>query len=707
MQPNTSEPRPSWLARMRSRWRLCRSSGSYWDLLPVLPLQNVFALLLLLVMVLIHFGLPLLTLLPLAAMAVVARCLSATWPEDLEHEARDLVFFSQEARQAGAYERALRLAQEAWLLSDGRSRLAALYQQAEALLCQERGAEALRALERCVYGHVPSPELRARAYLQVGEPHLALALARRMFARKPEPHAARLAAAALLQLHRRDEARQFLEQASGQPVSDDMLQELALAYPRASRQVPRQPDPFDWEAPSLGWLVPVWAGATAASAALAQLLLELLVPLSDLPARIYSWEFSRVLVMGTAAGAVLGLAQAWVLRRVLKPSLYWVILTAMGFGLGTVFARFMQLHPEMLMVSVPDMAVASAHKWILVSAFQSLVLSRWGRGTGAWVLAVVVLAPLVELLVLWFMGPTRLAPGLLPWGTLAPRLEGESLGALWLRALLPPLVLGAASGWALWRILAWREWAYQVPSHWFLSAELPTLSPRPKTAARTDEPVPEVLGITSLSGAFMCPRSDVFLKMPKEAYERISLALSFHFVFFIIVPERPQGAPSLREDPPRMGMLAIMYSAHFYNDGRPYDVIIRVLSRVRLHDVAWSEEEGLHARIEHFEGPRPRDEDAALARVRRAVNDYVRSTPELELEPELFTCRDPLFLAEFAAAHLNLPLEEQWSLLEDPDPDSRISRICVWLERAVQEPPRPPLSPRPRILPMVYFLDYL
>lgn len=83
------------------------------------------------------------------------------------------------------------------------------------------------------------------------------------------------------------------------------------------------------------------------------------------------------------------------------------------------------------------------------------------------------------------------------------------------------------------------------------------------------------------------------------------------------------------------------------------------------------------------------------------MNDYVRSTPDLELEAAL-GLRDPVFLADLIASRLELSEEERRTLLEDLDPDSRIARVCAWLDRALLEPPRLSEAPLARVTPITF-----
>lgn len=87
---------------------------------------------------------------------------------------------------------------------------------------------------------------------------------------------------------------------------------------------------------------------------------------------------------------------------------------------------------------------------------------------------------------------------------------------------------------------------------------------------------------------------------------------------------------------------------------------------------------------------------AALDRLRCHLNDYARGTPRLALEPML-SLRDPLFLADFVAAHLPLSMQERRALLEEPSPEARVARVCEWLQRELLEPSPMPRTSRTRL----------
>jgi hypothetical protein len=59
-------------------------------------------------------------------------------------------------------------------------------------------------------------------------------------------------------------------------------------------------------------------------------------------------------------------------------------------------------------------------------------------------------------------------------------------------------------------------------------------------------------------------------------------------------------------------------------------------------------------------------------------------------------------VADLIAARLVLSLEERRALLEDLNPDSRIERVCQWLDRALLAPPRPHEGLEVHITPIMF-----
>jgi ATP-dependent Lon protease len=184
--------------------------------------------------------------------------------------------------------------------------------------------------------------------------------------------------------------------------------------------------------------------------------------------------------------------------------------------------------------------------------------------------------------------------------------------------------------------------------------------------------------------------------MAEAVFERHSHALSS--AAFVIIPSPPEATAWPGEAPPAVGALATLYRCLQVEPGEDYRMTVRTLARVRLRGLA-SSEHGALARIAPLEDIPCAHPQAQLDRLRYRLNDYIRSTPDMRLE-EALSLRDPVFLADFIAANLELSQEERRALLEELDPEARIAWVCAWLDRELLEPPRPPQDSRFYVTPV-------
>lgn len=698
MRPPAWAPRAMrpFLEELALRWGIWRNKGTFWKLFKRWQLQGLFLLLMASTFWLAHHGTVWGIFLGFVAVLYLTRCFDETWPKPLEARARRLLARAHEAQREGRLNEALRLARMAEAMTNYNSansssapNTLALAYQAWLLLLKEHGAEALQALARTWPHDTPSAALRVQAHLQLGESSIALALARRMFAQAPKPGTARLIAEALLQLQRPEEARHFLHLAGHKEGSPP-------ATPPARHPV--SPAPSLWEIRPPPWLVASWTLALVSGSVLTTLAVEIPVSLWDLSDVFLTHGLLLSLAVGGLEGGLVGFAQGWILRRVHPEAVFWPLITALGHGLGMMAVGLALASIDWQATSpMTIMAASMSLKWLVAMCFQALVLSRWTQSGATWMLAMAGLAPLAELAAIELTHWAWESGWLVAW-VLYELPLGERVGQPVLRSLLVGLIMGGCGGALLRRELTRAQTLYPAIPPRPLTAQCPHVVARTRPCPLEGVRVPDWLGVAPLRGKLFCPGADVVFSLSEAEYTRLAAARS-HYLF-VIVPENPQAPDGLGEKPPRVGMLAEFWGSKRREPGEDYRVTVRMLARVHLHGFVRSDER-LEARIEPTENLPCEQPQLQLNRLRSRLNDYIRSTPELDLEKFLHL-RDPLFLADFIATKLELSLEEHRALLEDLDPDSRIARVCEWLEREVLEPPRRPELPRAYVTRTVF-----
>jgi hypothetical protein len=333
----------------------------------------------------------------------------------------------------------------------------------------------------------------------------------------------------------------------------------------------------------------------------------------------------------------------------------------------------------------------------MATCFQVFALGRWFKRTAVWFLALLGAAPLAELAAMGLVGFIWHPTSLFGWD-IPPLTLGEVAGQGLLRTLTGGLILGGVGGALLHRDWARRQELYPRPLPRPLTANYPHVRARTRPAVIHEEDVPKELRLAPMSGNLFCPGADAFFSLPEAEHSRLSSA--FARGLFVIVPKQAGLASGSGEVPPQVGMLCRLYDAVQIWPGEDYRMTVRMLARVRIRGLVPSER-GPRARLEPIENLPSVQPQAQLDRLRYRLNDYIRSTPDLELE-EALSLRDPVFLADLIASHLELSMEERRTLLEDLDPDSRITRVCVWLDRALLEPPRLLEAPLARVTPVTF-----
>jgi hypothetical protein len=307
-------------------------------------------------------------------------------------------------------------------------------------------------------------------------------------------------------------------------------------------------------------------------------------------------------------------------------------------------------------------------------------------------LAMMAAAPLAELAGFGLVGVMWHPSSPFTWNVpaLTPR---DLVGQAFLSALARGLILGGVGGALLHREWARHKALYPAPEPRPLTATYPHVLAKTRQSVLEEDYPPRVLPVAPMSGRLFCPGADAFFPLPEAEHTRLAPALSRYL--FVIVPGQAGPAPWPEEAAPQVGVLARLYDAVQIWPGEDYQMTVRMLVRVRLQGLGVSED-GPQARMELIEEFPSAQPQAQLDRLRYRLNDYIRSTPKLELEWAL-SLRDPLFLADVIASSLELSLEERRTLLEDLNPDSRIARVCAWLDRALLEPPRPPEGIQARV----------
>ncbi|MBN1204563.1 MAG: LON peptidase substrate-binding domain-containing protein [Myxococcaceae bacterium] len=675
---------------LAERWALWRFKRSFWTFLPRWQFQGLFLLLMACVLLLAYHGSLWGPFLVILGVSYLGRCFDETWAKGSEAHVDHLLALACEAQEAGHLNRALRLARTA----EAAAKIArlnhdeVLVRQAWILLLQGRGAAALRALSRTSpHLREPPASLRVQAHLQTGESSVALTLARRMFARTPSPDTARLVAQALLQLQRVEEARHFASLAGEPP------EKLAAAIPPSVQDTPA---PCPWEAPHPTRLGALWTGATTVGALLSLLAVELpwyqwgSAALMDGP-----YGHASTFALGLLQGSLLGLAQAWVLRRFVPEPGYWPPLTALGYGLGMLGVRLLAESGAWgASFSLVEIIFFLSLKGLLATCFQTLVLGRWFRISASWLLAMLAAAPLAELTTCGLVGAVWHPSSLFAWN-IPPPSEGALAGQAVLSALIRGLILGGVGGVLLQREWIRRQPRYEAPPPRPFALDCPHVLARTRPSPKVAEHLFTELPVARMQGRMFCPGADVFLSLPEADFEQQSEA--FLHYYFVIIPG-PAEAAGPDQAQPRVGVLAELYSYDHMRLGEDYQMTVRVLARVRLRGFE-SSEHGTLARIERLEDVPSERPQAQLDRLRNRLNEYIRSTPDLHLE-ETLSLRDPVFLADFIAANLELSLEERRALLEDLDPDSRIARVCAWLDRELLEPRHAPKASSGYVLPI-------
>ncbi|WP_224365284.1 LON peptidase substrate-binding domain-containing protein [Hyalangium versicolor] len=689
MQPPTSAAvsAQALLNELRTRWQLWRFKRTFWKFFARWQLLGIFLVLLTGLLVLSYRGYPWGIFLVLPAVSYLARCFEETWEEAREPHAEKLLTRARAAQRAGKLNRALQLARTAWAVTrTAECHDQALEQQARSLLLQGDGTAALRELSRTSSYHTPSPTLRIQAHLLAGESSIALALARRMFAQAPRPETARLIAQALVQLQRPEEARHFSSLAGRSEESPPTT---------ALRPHPAAPAFRPWEVHlplgfQASWMMATTVGALLISAA-GEFPVSWWAPKPQDPYESPgAWLF---FIPGMVQGGLLGLAQWSVLRRVFPETGRWPWLTALGYGLGRMTVKLLAdardpFHPSSSLLT--DVAYLSLLD-LVPMCFQALVLGRWVRRSATWLLAMMGAAPLAELLLLGLLGWAWQPDSPLAW---ALAVLGNRVGATLLGALIRGLILGGVGGALLQRELARLRQRHPVPLLRPLTASFPHLFARTRPPVFEKEELPErPFSVAPMSGNLFCPGADAFFNLSEAEYMRLSLAFSTHP--FVIVPGQAETPSWPGEDPPQVGVLAGLYEALQVWPGEDYRMTVRMLARVRLREFVPSEQ-GTQAWVELIEDLPCTQAQVQLDRLRYRLNDYIRSTLDLGLE-EALGLRDPVFLADLIASGLELSLEERRALLEDLNPDSRVTRVCEWLDRALLEPPRQPEGIKARI----------